>query len=529
MNWFLIIVVAVVALLTIALSLYLLVIYQHPEDKNQAWFPKVVVVLGMSVAIYTVLMFPLDVANQQSCTLDIPLVDCTYTFPMDTLWEALYIANMILVFVLIPFSIFFYEADSEWTGGKRWGSSLLWTLGVMVCAACVICIPYVFGGYAVYEIQSARSGILPVLPYLANGTNGLNTCIGVFASFTPGSPVPAVNSIPPLPLTGYYCDAGASGGTETWKVRVSLITYAMAIIATIGWLLFLLFGSIGLVALPLDWIRGFITRPRSVISKAQYIERARDLARRAKDIKLVAEGLRREERTQGRSRKWRRNYNALQTQVEILEEDQDQLETVFPQGEDPAYSWTVTVIMQWVKLMGGIIALGISVAWCLQIILYILIDPPVTPLLNDLFLAANDVFPLFGTFLFAVFVFYLQAAVIKGNFKFGLNLLIFRVHPVKQGATMMSSFLFNVALILLASTACIQFAASAFALYANGTAILNIYGNQLKSLEGLRYIYTKNIYVYAFMALVVLTAAVLLIRGPDAWKKKKKMENYYSM
>jgi LMBR1 domain-containing protein 1 len=127
-----------------------------------------------------------------------------------------------------------------------------------------------------------------------------------------------------------------------------------------------------------------------------------------------------------------------------------------------------------------------------------------------------------------VFVFYLQAAVIKGNFKFGLNLLIFRVHPVKQGATMMSSFLFNVALILLASTACIQFAASAFALYANGTAILDIYGNQLKSLQGIRYIYTENIYVYAFMALVVLTAAVILIRGPDAWKKKKVDNDYFS-
>jgi LMBR1 domain-containing protein 1 len=398
----------------------------------------------------------------------------------------------------------------------------------MVCAACVICIPYVFGGYAVYDIQTARSGILPILPYLANGTNELYTCINTFASYTPGSTVPAVNTIPPAtPLAGNACDA-ATGGTETWTVRVSLITYAMAIIATIGWLLFLLFGSIGLVTLPMDWIREFITRPRSVISKAQYIERARDLARRAKDIKLVAEGLRREERTQGRSRKWRRNYNALQAQVEILEEDQQQLETVFPQGEDPAYSWTVTVIMYWVKLIGGIIALAITVAWCLQIILYILIDPPVTPLLNDLFLAANGVFPLFGTFLFAVFVFYLQAAVIKGNFKFGLNLLIFRVHPVKQGATMMSSFLFNVALILLASTACIQFAASAFALYANGTAILDIYGNQLKSLEGLRYIYTENIYVYAFMGLIVLTAAVLLIRGPDAWKKKKLDNHYFS-
>jgi len=114
MNWFLIIVVVAVALMTIALSVYLIVIYQHPEDKNQAWFPKSVVLLGLCVAIYTVLLFPLDVANQQSCTLDIPLVDCTYTFPMEQLWEALYITNIITVFVLIPFTLFYYESDSEW-------------------------------------------------------------------------------------------------------------------------------------------------------------------------------------------------------------------------------------------------------------------------------------------------------------------------------------------------------------------------------------------------------------------------------
>jgi LMBR1 domain-containing protein 1 len=122
-NWFLIIVVAAVALMTVALSLYLIVIYQHPEDKNQAWFPKIVVLLGLCVAIYTVLLFPLDVANQQSCTLDIPLVDCTFTFPMRTIWEGLYIANMLLVFMLIPFSLFYYEADSEWCAPGRAGGA----------------------------------------------------------------------------------------------------------------------------------------------------------------------------------------------------------------------------------------------------------------------------------------------------------------------------------------------------------------------------------------------------------------------
>jgi len=96
---------------------------------------------------------------------------------------------------------------------------------------------------------------------------------------------------------------------------------------------------------------------------------------------------------------------------------------------------------------------------------------------------ANDAFPLFGTLLFALFAFYLQMAVVKGNFKFGLNLLIFRVHPMRKGATLMSSFLFNVGLILLATTAAIQFCATAFSLYADGTAVLDIFGNQLTSLQ----------------------------------------------
>jgi hypothetical protein len=156
------------------------------------------------------------------------------------------------------------------------------------------------------------------------------------------------------------------------------------------------------------------------------------------------------------------------------------------------------------------------------------------------------VFSLFGTILFGLFCFYLQLAVIKGNFKFGLNLLLFKVkrrgptsflhqgdcaqlpwllmhtpvplpgtvvssiatfsvpvmrvrphptpipgfmmymqvHPMRPGATIMSSFLFNIALILLATTATIQFCAVAFAMYADGTEILNIFGNQVRGILG---------------------------------------------
>ncbi len=40
-------------------TVYILIEYQHPEDRNQAWFPKLVVIFGLSVAVLSVLMFPM--------------------------------------------------------------------------------------------------------------------------------------------------------------------------------------------------------------------------------------------------------------------------------------------------------------------------------------------------------------------------------------------------------------------------------------------------------------------------------------
>ena len=79
----------------------------------QAWFPKAVVVLGITLAIWTVLLFPLDTANQHACGSDVPASYCTFTIPAMQLWYSCFIANAILTFVVIPFAMFYYEADSE--------------------------------------------------------------------------------------------------------------------------------------------------------------------------------------------------------------------------------------------------------------------------------------------------------------------------------------------------------------------------------------------------------------------------------
>lgn len=112
-NVLLIIVTVVIAVAAVLVALYLLVYYQHPEDRTQAWIPKIVVIFGISLAIWTVLLFPLDVANRKTCSSAFPQSYCTFTIPTTQLWYACYIANAVVVYGFIPFAMFYYEADSD--------------------------------------------------------------------------------------------------------------------------------------------------------------------------------------------------------------------------------------------------------------------------------------------------------------------------------------------------------------------------------------------------------------------------------
>lgn len=69
-------------------NVYILAFYAHPEDRNQAWFPKLVVLLGLTLSFLSVLMLPLDVANRNACDQTQLLSSCNYTLPMTQLWCA---------------------------------------------------------------------------------------------------------------------------------------------------------------------------------------------------------------------------------------------------------------------------------------------------------------------------------------------------------------------------------------------------------------------------------------------------------
>lgn len=185
-DWFLVLVLVVLFLLCIVVSVYILVNFQHPEDRNQArsslssvlrcflrlqvlgcthsramafalendcidysdgrtgrsplrsmtgfnntsvlkmqlgsfncccsvqaYAPKAVVVLSLTLAMMSVLLLPLDIANRASCDEGVAYSECTFTLPMRALWFALYMAMFGILVLILPFMLFFYESDTE--------------------------------------------------------------------------------------------------------------------------------------------------------------------------------------------------------------------------------------------------------------------------------------------------------------------------------------------------------------------------------------------------------------------------------
>lgn len=65
------------------------------------------------MTMVTVLAFPLDIGNSRACDVDDVLNACDYTLPMEFIWYIIFIVNCIVVFAVIPFTLFYYEADED--------------------------------------------------------------------------------------------------------------------------------------------------------------------------------------------------------------------------------------------------------------------------------------------------------------------------------------------------------------------------------------------------------------------------------
>ncbi|XBI76312.1 hypothetical protein VPH35_069570 [Triticum aestivum] len=339
-NVALVIVAAVVSVLVLLVSVYLLVNYQHPDDANQAWFPKLVVVLGITVAVLSILMLPADVANRQACRRAVYSGACALTLPMKTLWLVVYIADAVLVFLVIPFAMFYYEGDQDKSVGKRLKSALIWVVASAVVCGLVLGILYALIGKVDFTVRHLSSSVQA----FPNPNQ--------FSAFTSGQPCIA-------PLTR-QCSANTAppNSQTTWTMRATFPEYVVALATIVGSVLFTIFGGVGIACLPLSLIFSFVRRPKAVITRSQYIKEATELGKKAKELKKAAEALHQEERSGNKGRKWRKNVKAVEKELLLLENDMNALEEMYPQGEKAEATWAFTVLAYIGKLIFGIVGWG---------------------------------------------------------------------------------------------------------------------------------------------------------------------------
>jgi len=304
-----------------------------------------------------------------------------------------------------------------------------------------------------------------------------------------------------------------TSAADTVDFQVSFVLYLISMMCFLGIFLFCLFGGIGLAAVPLGLLESFGHRPQSISAKV-YAEQKIIIGKRAHKLRERGEDFLKKWGKGGgrpRTRKDRRLYNQFRANVFLIEDDYQRLDKAYNKGFGPMIA---TVVWGWLQLFLGVLSLVLSLLWLIHIMLYLVAYPPVNPFLNNMFIALDNVFGLFGTSIYGLFAFYLLWCCVKGNFKFGLRVpLLFAIHPMKAHETLMNSFLFNTILIMLCSVTVVQFCSDAFSLYNRFTAIDVLFNVGVTNLRYIKYVWWY--YYWALVIIALLAGIYLVIRRSD--------------
>jgi LMBR1 domain-containing protein 1 len=80
------------------------------------------------------------------------------------------------------------------------------------------------------------------------------------------------------------------------------------------------------------------------------------------------------------------------------------------------------------------------------------------------------------------------------------------VHPMELHKTLMNSFLFNLALVLLCVLPVVQFSTNAFSMYARLTSADVLFGSTIRYLRFFRYFWQYNAFLFAILFFVLVSA-----------------------
>lgn len=500
MDPFLIVTICVLSVVMLVVMILLFVCYGHPDDRTEAWFPKIVTVFGLWIAFCSVLVLPYDVANSRGSGGGIRV---------DILWYILYISLACLVAVLIPFAYFYYESEIDEADVKGFcdtqcGQGLCYTTIFLVVFVTILGILYAFLAQA--EIPVTRYMLSPA----------------------------RLTEMSDVTYTGFVqCEArfGCIKTSYLWAISVTFPVFIMAILAFLGWFLWTIFVGCGLFTLPMDLLNDYKNRPVPMTDeeyrneKKKIGDRSKLLLEAAKALKTAEQNGRHGQsgfmqRSRDRTARTRleQAYLILKRDVELFEAAK-QLRGVdgkMINFEEDNIPLNLNPLWYIFKLVMGIIGTILTLTWLIHIFIFVLPRRPLHPFLNDFFIQLESVgggsFPLFGVLAYAIYGCYLLTCVVVGSFRCGTALPFFRLFPMEVGKTRMNAFLANTWIILVCAVPTVQFSVLAFPLYARETQIDMLFGTQVQYIRYLKYFWENNVFVIAMICISFLALILAIVR-----------------
>jgi len=466
-----VIAMAVVPVIMSVMNALFIIHFQHPEDTKEAIPAKVFCGLGLLIAEITVLFLPLDVVNTTS----------EGGLPMSDLWMILYILVAGFAIVLLPFAYLWYvdkdgeiEGLEEKTNADRFVSTFLQTLLVLFFFALVVGVLFVFFGVAEIDVQRLDAEVIV------------------------GEDITTM-------VAQRGCTGECRSAPGAIDVRVSPVLFIITVIDFFGYLITVVLGSMGLTYMPYSLIVGFAFRP-TYMPEADYKKYKGILYERTMLLLDSGKQLRNQRRmgnsSQFSRRQLRMKLNDWNAEVDALEADVKKLEGVHQDlGK--------YILLGWVKLGVGIIAMALSVCWFLQVFLYLVIPGNKIGFLNDMFITLNNAWSFLGTIAYGLFAIYLLVAVLVGLVRFGLTLFFFHVHPLVEDDTPVTSLIFNTVVILMCSMTVTHFCTQAFRDYAYSTDAARVFNMSLGNLRVLKYFFRYS--VFGFIAIPLITLVLLFV------------------
>ena len=487
------IMIIAITLVLIITNIYVLVYFSNPIDRESCigWFLKLIVIIGLTLAWCQVLMVPLDVSNNRTFGGGID---------MKSFWSIVFIITLVYILVIFPITSSLYETQDDWTCCEKFKHSICFFLVLIIF----------FVGLTGVLYGTIGKTDIPIKKIEYEDNCELNLIL--------------IDSSKPIDYDDIKCNIKRTD--ETIELNVNIIIYSMSVLTFFSWIVFALFGGIGLASVPLDFFVNFKSRPKTLTHdsvthrKKILFDEIVELRSIGDELKtLEDEGVTKMFFLSGKRRSYNRLKNEFTARFALVKKEFEILNKNNYIGEN------CCVIFYYLLIPLGVLSTILSILWLVQFIcsyFYIHKDGrPGYPFLSLMLIYFQDHDVSFLSFLFfSILTLYLLFCVIKGNFQFGVRFLCcFAVHPMEKGKTYMNSFLFNISLILLGSMAITQFVTDCLSDYVAFTDIDALFNTLIKNLKFFKYFYRYHVFQYIFFAVFVLSFFYMI------WQLLRTKEN----